>query len=369
VNVTDKVKNLPNSPGVYLMKDSQNTITYVGKAKNLKRRVQSYFQKSKAHPQKIKKMVSNIKDFDFILTDTEFEAFMLECKLIKELKPLFNKKMKGSHSYVYIGVYLNEEVHRIEIRNNPIGSELTLNFGPFISRHMVEKAIVSLKETFKILCSNPSKNGTPCLNYSLGLCMGICLGSPMIEQHNKIIRNIVSLLSGNDLSMLEELEQKMTVAAKQFDFETAAKYRDHIDAIKFLLNKEKVLDFTEGNKNICAIETLNDRTLKLFLIKRNKVLFSDTYSDDPSNIEIIIQKVLSYFKWVSVSPPISRDEIDEAQIIYSYLKSSHCEFIVVPNKWIESRDMSSLSNALTTLLSNKCKSPNGQIDIEGFYPF
>lgn len=356
MTIKEKVKQLPSTPGVYLMKDSQETIIYVGKAKNLKRRVQSYFQKSKAHPQKIKKMVSNIKDFDFILTDTEFEAFMLECKLIKEHKPLFNKKMKSSNSYVFIVVHLDRELHQIEVTNNPNRREGKLYFGPFISKHTVEKAIVSLKENFKILCSNPSKKGAACLNHSLGLCMGMCLGGPMKHKHNKIIQNIISLLSGQDLGMLNELEQKMDFAVEQFDFETAAKYRDYISAINFLINKEKVIDFTEENNNIAVIEFLNESTFKLFLIKRNKILFSDKYVLHPSNIEHLAAN-MTYFDQSTVNPPVSRDEIDEAQIIYSYLNSSHCEFMKIPNKWLQESDMSSLRNALTSLLSHNFKSP------------
>lgn len=353
MNIKGKIKNLPSTPGVYLMKDSQDTIIYVGKAKNLKRRVQSYFQKSKAHPQKIKKMISNIKDFDFILTDTEFEAFMLECKWIKVIKPLFNKKMKSSHSYVYIVVHMDEDLHNLEIINNPIRSDEKLYFGPYISRHTVEKAIVSIKENFKILCSTHSKKGTACLNYSLGLCMGMCLGGTAIEQHNKVISKIVSLLNGQDLSLLKELKQKMADAGEKFDFETAAKYRDHIDAINFLLKKEKVIDFTEKNKNIAVIEYLSDRTFKLFLIKRNIILFSEKFSVDHSNLKQIEIKILTYFNQATVTPAIdlSKDEIDEAQIIYSYLNSSACKYIVIPEKWLEQGNNTSLNEAISHLLS------------------
>src|SRR3954464_7995601 len=107
MKLKEKVKSLPHTPGVYLMKDSHGHTIYVGKAKNLKRRVQSYFQHSKAHPQKIKKMVANLNDFDFVLTDTEFEAFLLECKLIKELKPHFNKKMKSPQAYIYLMIKMD----------------------------------------------------------------------------------------------------------------------------------------------------------------------------------------------------------------------------------------------------------------------
>lgn len=353
--IKEKVKKLPSTPGIYLMKDSQDTIIYVGKAKNLKRRVQSYFQKSKAHPQKIKKMISNINDFDFILTDTEFEAFMLECKWIKEIKPLFNKKMKSSHSYVYIVVHMDEELHYLEIVNNPKKSNEKLYFGPYISRHTVEKAIGSIKENFKILCSNPSNKGTACLNYSLGLCMGICLGGPAIAQHNIIFSNIISLLSGKDLSLLNELKQKMDVAVEQFDFESAAKYRDHINVINFLINKEKIIDFTEENRNIAVIEYLSDSTFKLFLIKRNTILFSEKYFVDHSNIEQITIKILTYFNSASLNPTnkVNRDEIDEAQIIYSYLNRSACNYIVIPEKWLEHGNNTSLNEALSQLLSKQ----------------
>lgn len=351
----EKVRNLPLTPGVYLMKDASGNVIYVGKAKNLKRRVQSYFQKSKAHPQKIKKMVTNIQDFEVIHTDTEFEAFMLECKLIKEIKPLFNKKMKSSHSYAYAVFHMDEELHRIEITSNPKQKDGRVILGPFISRHTVEKAIISIKESYQILCSNSLKKGTACLNYSLGLCIGICLGGPAIDQHNKIISKIIALLEGADMCILEELEKKMRSAAESFEYETAMKYRDKIDTISLLINKEKVIEFTEANKNIMIIEYLPDDILKLFLIKRNKILFSEKYYVENIDIDHLCKIINETFNNVvlTFSNEVSRDELDESQIIYSYLNCSTCNFLEIPDLWFDHDNKNSLEIAIRQLLNMK----------------
>lgn len=355
MNLKDKVKNLPSSPGVYLMKDSLGMIIYVGKAKVLKRRVQSYFQNSRAHPQKIVKLVKNIKDFEYLLTDTEFEAFMLECKLIKEYKPLFNKMMKNLLTYTYIVIGMDTEIRSIGITHNPIENDGNLYFGPFTSKHTVERAIQAIKECYKIDCSNPSKKKTACLNYSLGLCIGICLGGSAIEQYNTIIDKIIALLNGTDMSILEEMKQKMLDASEKFDFITAAKYRDDIDLINFLLNKEKIIEFTEDNKNIAMMEYLNNSTIKLFLIKGNQVLLSEKYLLEGTDIyqlrAMVKKNILAYFKGPSTTLKVCRDDIDEAQIIYNYLKSSSCSYIIIPENWLHTENNSDLEGAINKLLS------------------
>jgi excinuclease ABC subunit C len=353
MNPKEKVKNLPLTPGVYLMKDSNSTIIYVGKAKHLKNRVQTYFQNSKAHSQKVKKLKTNIKDFDYILTDTEFEAFMLECKLIREMKPAFNRKMKNPQSYAYIVIKMDNPYRSIEMTNTRIEHDGNLYFGPYISKNTVEKAIIGIKECFQILCSNPSKKNSPCLNYSLGLCMGMCLGGAAIEEYKKIIGKIAGLLNGSDMSILEEVQQKMVIAAGKFDFELAAKYRDYLEAINFIITKEKVIDFTEQNNNIAIIEFLSDSTFKLFLIKRNHILFSENFKTGSTPIEHLSALIKTHFKNAThySSKEISRDEIDEAQIIYSYLKSSNCKYFSIPDDWVINETNSSIDEALITLLS------------------
>ncbi|MEH7247751.1 UvrB/UvrC motif-containing protein [Neobacillus niacini] len=351
----EKVRSLPSTPGVYLMKDSQSTTIYVGKAKNLKRRVQSYFQQSKNHPQKIIKLAQNIRDFDFILTDTEFEAFMLECKLIRERKPLFNKMMKSPQSYCYIVFEMNKSLRTFEITNTKYEQDGRLYFGPYPSKNRVEQAIFGIKESFKILCSSNKKSNTPCLNYSLGLCIGMCRGGAAMEAYNEILDNIIALLSGMDMSILEEMKKRMAAASENFDFEAAAKYRDRIEAINFLINKEKVIDFTKENKYIVVLEYLSEETFKLFLIKRNQILYSEKFITDRVAVVELANRIKNYFNQdtLSLTYELSKDEIDEAQIIYRYLKSSHCRYFTLTNKWLQKKTNANLEKALIKLLNRK----------------
>lgn len=356
INITEKIQSLPATPGVYLMKDSLGGILYVGKAKNLKKRVQSYFRSSANHSPKIKKLVQHLKDFDYILVDTEFEAFMLECRLIKEIKPPYNRMMKNPLSFAYIVIHMNDGFGRIEMTSNPKEQAGNLYFGPFTNLHTVEKGIHGILACFKVLCSNPSQKGSSCLNYSLGLCNGLCLGGSALEQYHSILNQIVSLLNGTDRRILEEMTLMMLKASENLDFEMAVKYRDYIDAVNSLINKEKVIEFTEENNNLAIIEYLNDQTIKLFLIKRTEVLFSKKYELDKMDIDQVNTEIksaiLTYF--TSHIPPlsieVSRDEIDGAQIVYSYLKSNRCCYTIIRDIWLTAKKSYELDKAITKLL-------------------
>lgn len=356
--LTEKVKNLPLSPGAYLMKDSVGQIIYVGKAKKLKNRVQSYFQNAKDHSPKVQKLKKHLKDFDYILTDTEFEAFLLECQLIKEYQPLYNRMMKSPQSFTYIVFNMGKEYRNIEITNNPSENDGHLIFGPFTSKNHVERAIQGIKECFKLSCSNPSRKNTACLNYSLGLCLGMCLGGPAVQQYNEITDKLIAFLQGNDRRILEEMKQMMVTASENYDFEAASKYRDYIQAVNALLNKEKVIEFTEENHNLLIIEKLNESTIKLFLIKRTNVLYSHKFSLEKQDKEQLAEKIktnmITYFKSVASIPSIevSKDEIDEAQIIYRYLNSNNCSYFIIPEKWLNSENDSSIDLAVNKLLRN-----------------
>jgi excinuclease ABC subunit C len=330
VDLKEKVAALPSVPGVYLMKDSLGSIIYVGKSKNLKSRVGSYFQNSNSRSPKVEKLIKNLKDFEYITTDTEFEAFMLECKLIKEIKPRYNKLMKNSLSYTYITIKLAEKHPGIEISSTISHKESELYFGPYTSSNTVEKALQGIKEFYKIICNNQNRHGTACLNYSLGLCIGICLDNPeATAQYNSIINKITSLLDGTDTSILREMEEKMLVASSEFDFEAAARYRDRIDAVTYLINSRKSIEFSQKNKNIVMFESINENLTKLFLISRNKILFSETYNTNEVSPDQLNQlakiKAAEYFKadTSDSNKELTRDEIDEAQIIYGYLKSKN----------------------------------------------
>ena len=338
MHLKEKVKNLPTSPGVYLMKDANEQIIYVGKAKNLKNRVRSYFQNSKSHSQKIVKLKAALKDFTYILTDTEFEAFMLECKLIREIKPIFNRMMKNTQSYIYIRIHMDGDYQRIEICKDADKHD-SLYFGPYKSKHIVEKALLGMKDFYRVNCSSPSNKNTPCLNYSLGLCLGTCMGRSALDRYNERINKIIALLQGLDLSLLSEMEQRMLAASEKFDFETAGKYRDTLEAIHSLLHKEKVIEFTESDKNIAVIEPLTDEDFKLFLIKKNRIVYSEKFksSEIRSIPKLINSTILTTFNKAEVKSyhKISRDEIDFAQIIYSYLNSSNCSYFIISEQLLD----------------------------------
>lgn len=321
------------------MKDSKGQILYVGKAKSLKKRVQSYFQNSKGHSPKVKKLVTHLKDFDYLLTDTEFDAFMLECHLIKEIKPMYNRMMKSPQSFIYLVINLNKKVPSFEISYEPIESENVLIFGPFTSRSTVERAITGIKECFKINCGHLAVKNSACLNYSLGTCNGVCLGESALEEYNMIINKVIRFLERTDMSLLEEMEKLMLAASEQFDFEAAAKYRDWIEMVKSLISKEKLIEFTEQNHNIITIEQLENNKFKYFLIHRTQILHCDIVQIKEAFDQLIDQlysNSLNFFKNINDKSftDVSRDEIDEAQIIYSYLNSNNCKHLIVPKRWL-----------------------------------
>lgn len=356
MDLNDKAKALPSLPGVYLMKDSLNSIIYVGKSKSLKNRVSSYFYALKSHSPKVVKLVKNIKDFDYILTDTEFEAFLLECKLIKQIKPHYNSLMKNPLSYTYIKI--RKDYSNIEICSEKTEIDTNYYWGPFTSKSTVERAIEGIKECCRIQCSGNYKKSSPCLNYSLGTCIGICFDSSARAKYHSILSDIIKLLSGTDTSILKEMEVKMREAAEKLDFDTAAKYRDYIIAVNSLINKKKAIDFSEVNENIAVLEHLDEHNIKFFLISGTKMLFHEKYNMSSLNISsvktVLRNNILNFFKDETsiTSIEIGRNEIDVSQIIYSYLNSNqnNCKYIVIPKDWIYSRNIVSIDNSLIELL-------------------
>lgn len=356
MDLKEKVRTLPSVPGVYLMKDSLGSIIYVGKSKNLKNRVGSYFQNIKSRTPKVEKLIKNLKDFDYIITDTEFEAFMLECTLIIELKPRYNRLMKNPLSYTYIKIELGEKHPSIEISSTNSQNEHTLYFGPYTNKNAAEKAIQIIKDFYKINCNYNYKNGTSCLSYSLGLCIGMCLEvEATTKQYENIMCKVIASLNDTDNTLLKEIEEKMLIASEQFDFETATKYRDYIASVTYLTNNRKTIKFAEENKNIAMIESLNEHLIKLFLIKKNNVLFSKTYNIKDINVkqlnEIIKTNIIHYFKTITSSTiEVNKDEIDKTQIIHSYLQSSSCNYITISENLLNLEYNSELDALITKLL-------------------
>lgn len=368
-----KLLDLPSSPGVYLMKDALGGVIYVGKSKNLKQRVQSYFYNSKTHSNKVKRMVSSIKDLEYRVTDTEFEAFMLECRLIHELKPVYNKKMKNPLAYHFIVIRFNKGLRRIEVTNHPDDTENLNCFGPYTAnKRTIEKAVQGFQECYKIACNQSVSGHSPCLNHSLGLCIGTCLGGEPVKEYDRILDRFVALLDGRDHGLYSELEQRMATAAEQFDFEAAAKYRDCLDTVTFLLNKEKMIVFTEESRNILLVEPLGESTVKCFLIKRNHVLFSGKYKIEDVSADRLVNEVSGLIttrfrqeEGEILHNEVTRDEIDEAQIIYSYVHGRPDRYALIPDEWVENGETDKIECTLKTLVNELVSQLKSHLHMEG----
>lgn len=354
----DKLARLPSVPGVYLMKDTSGGIIYVGKSKNLKQRVQSYFYKLESHPNKVRRLVSQIRDLDIITTDTEFEALMLECRLIHDYRPVYNKKMKNTLAYTYIVIQPGEVRRRIRVTHHPEEWEEEMSFGPYTaSIHRIEEAVQGILDSYRIDCNQVIRSGKPCLNYSLGKCIGMCVNDAAREEYEGIIDKIYAFFSNGDQQLVIDMEQMMHEAAERYDFEGAVKFRNRLNMLIPLQRKNQVIEFMKEDHSILCMEPLDAETYKLFLIYRNKVLWSGVYpiqdlKTQTSQAEIrFLLKTHLHERVTSSTEGLTRDEIDEAQIIYSYLQGSSCKHVPIPEAWLSQEHEDKLAEAVRALLT------------------
>ncbi|MCR3759420.1 GIY-YIG nuclease family protein [Clostridium felsineum] len=356
MDIREKVKKLPLSSGVYIMKDSLGTTIYVGKSKNLKSRVGSYFMNSKTRSPKVIKLLKNLKDFEYILTDTEFEALLLECRLIKEIKPRYNRQMKTPKGYRYIRIKMNEKYPSIDMCIETNNDDNNLYFGPYTSKNTVEKAILGIKEHNKILCTNAARKISGCLKYSMNLCIGMCENEAFKEYYDGVISKVIKMLNGTDLTILKEIEERMEKASENLDFEAAVKCRDDIKAIKYLIDGTKIINFIKNNINIAFIEILNDKEIKLFLIRYNKVIFTEKYEISKLNVYEVKLKIKKYFNnSLKQIINIDKNDIDEIHIIYNYLKSKDSvgKYMVILNDWLDNLEDLSFDKAIKEFIKIK----------------
>lgn len=278
----EKLKMLPDSPGVYIMKNKDGKIIYVGKAKVLKNRVRQYFMNSANHSPKVKAMVSNIADFEYILCDSEMEALVLECNLIKEHTPKYNILLKDGKHYPYIKLTINEQYPRMLFVRR-IENDGAKYFGPYPTGFSVSETFDIVKEAFKIAhCKKifPRDIGKerPCLYYSMGKCVAPCSGKVTKEDYRKIFADIEKFLSGSDKELIEKLEEEMKAAASAFEFEKAALCRDKIAALKNLSEKQKVLSDKGEDCDVLAVAVEDIvASIEMFTIRGGKMIGSASF--------------------------------------------------------------------------------------------
>ncbi|WP_417897980.1 GIY-YIG nuclease family protein [Bacillus haimaensis] len=356
MNLQQKIKTLPSTPGVYLMKDSYGTILYVGKSKELKKRVQSYFRASTVHSPKIKRLVTHVSDLDHIETDTEFEAFLLEWELIQEYKPHYNRKMKSPQGFIYLAIpKKNREFRSLKITTQPMSSDRFHCFGPYTSRKTVVRAIEGFKDIFQFQCSHPNNKKSLCLNYSLGFCNGLCLGGVALEEYDLMLDMLISHLEHQDTRLIEHVKNRMESAAEKLEFEQAARYRNYQNILNSLFYKEEVIHFTEANHKLVIVEEIDEETGKVFIIKRTYVVYAEKFAFE-DGLESLRGKIVEHLSSSSTNAPfqaVTKFEIDKAQIIYSYLNSGNCRFVILEDAWLEEENERILLEQLNELKSQK----------------
>lgn len=277
-DIQEHLKTLPASPGVYIMKDKFGNVIYVGKAVSLKNRVRQYFQSSKNHSDKVKSMVKNIFSFEYIMTDSELEALILECNLIKKYKPKYNILLRDDKTYPYIKVTVNEDYPRV-LKVRRILKDKAKYFGPYSNVSAVNDTIDIIRNIYPIRTCNIDmdkaiKSGMrPCLNYHIKKCIGPCTGMVSKKEYMDMIDEILLFLSGKEDKLVGVLEEKMKAASMVLDFEEAASYRDKISSLKDVMEKQKISNVqNDSDQDVIAMANFDQEAcVQVFFIRHGKV--------------------------------------------------------------------------------------------------
>ncbi|WP_105616784.1 excinuclease ABC subunit UvrC [Vallitalea okinawensis] len=362
-DIQEELKKLPDKPGVYIMKDEYENIIYVGKAIKLKNRVRQYFQSSRNLMPKIKKMVQHIKEFEYIVTDSELEALILECTLIKKHRPRYNTLLKDDKSYPYIKVTVGEPFPRVMMTRS-LKKDKSKYYGPYTSSGAVKETIEIIKKNWPIRTCNRSLpkdigKDRPCLNYHIGQCHAPCDGKISAEDYREIISEVITFLDGKYDIILKELEAKMQVASENLDFEEAAKLRDKIKSINIVAQKQKMINSSMEDQDVIAFARSHDEALvQVFFIRGGKLIGREHFMlngvDQLSRSEVMTTFIKQFYSGTPFIPRelILQEEIDETNIIQAWLsdKRGHKVHIKVPRKGDKSKlvDLAA-KNALLTL--------------------
>jgi len=329
-DIQEELKKLPEKPGVYIMKDKDNNILYIGKAIVLKNRVRQYFQGSSRLSPRIAAMVSKVYSFEYIVTDSELEAFILECNLIKKHRPKYNILLKDDKTYPYIKVTMNEEYPRILITRR-LEKDGAKYFGPYSNATAVRETVEFLKKIFPIKSCNKVLprdigKGRPCLNYHIYKCLGPCKGDIDKDEYREVMKDICSFLSGKQEDIIKKLEKKMEEASENLQFEKAAVIRDRIKSLEHIAEKQKVLSTTDGDRDVIAsAKNKTDACIQIFFIRNGKLIGREHFifegEGDADNKELLASFMKQFYNSDVFIPAeiLLQDEIDEVDIFQKWL--------------------------------------------------
>ena len=365
-NIEEELKKLPGKPGVYIMRDKNDTIIYVGKAISLKNRVRSYFRKTNK-TERIKRMVSLIDHFEYIVVDNEAEALILECNLIKKNRPKFNVLLKDDKTYPYIKIDVKSDFPGVYITRRVI-NDGSKYFGPYANPGAAKEMIDFIKQKYKIRqCRNFKERTRPCLNYHIKRCMAPCMGYVTKEEYRKQIDEIIDLLEGKTEKILKELDEKMKLASEKLDFEQAAYIRDRKLAIERASAKQKVSNISENNIDVIGMAKSDiEVCIEIFFVRGSKMIGREHYfikdvkeMEDKEIISGFIKQY--YFENPNIPSKIMlRDELEDKEAIEQWLSTEAGRKVELrtPKKGEKLRfvEMAELNSKVT--LENKEKNNN-----------
>jgi len=343
--IEEELKKLPAKPGVYIMRDDKDGILYIGKAISLKNRVRQYFQSSRNKGTKIEQMVTRICRFEYIITDSELEALVLESNLIKEHKPKYNTMLKDDKSYPFIKVTIAEAYPRV-LFSRTMKKDKSKYYGPYTSAGAVKETIELIRKIYKIRTCNrnlPSDiaKERPCLNYHIKQCDAPCQGYIDAEGYRQSVHSVLDFLNGNFAPVLGNLEGKMQEASENMDFEAAMQYRDLINSVKRISEKQKITNSDGEDKDVIALESdSTDAVVQVFFIRDGRLIGRDHFFLNVASHDTKSQVLTSFIKqFYSGTPFIPKElmlqhEIEDTEIIEQWLgkKRGQRVYVRVPKK-------------------------------------
>ena len=362
-NIEEELKKLPSKPGVYVMRDKDDNIIYVGKAVSLKNRVRQYFRKTNK-TERIKKMVSLIDHFEYIVVDNEAEALILECNLIKKNRPKFNVLLKDDKTYPYIKIDMKSDFPGVFITRRVI-NDGSKYFGPYANPGSAKEMIDFIKGRYKIRQCRVLKERTrPCLNYHIGRCLAPCVGNVSKEEYGKQIKEIIDLLDGKIDKIIKELKLDMEEASKKMDYEKAAILRDRIIAIERVAEKQKVSNISENSIEVIGIAKSELQVcIEIFFVRGSKMIGREHYFyqdlKDMDDKEILSGFIKQYYLDNPNIPSkiMIREEIEDKNAIEGWLSTSLGKKVEIktPKKGEKLRFVEMAENNAKVTLENKEK--------------
>jgi len=328
--ITEQLRQLPTSPGVYLMKDAEGNILYVGKAASLHHRLKSYFTTSQKLSLKIQRMVARVSDFDFFVTSSEQEALILELNLIKRHRPPYNVRLKDDKSFPYLKIDTNEDWPRVYITRR-LEEDGGRYFGPFASGKSVRQTLKIIKGIFPFRsCSRAitGKDARPCLDYHIRRCLAPCIGAVSKPEYDEVIKQVILFLEGKQERVVQELESKMRKAAEALDFEKAASIRDQIQAVNEVIEGQRIATTVRGEQDVIAFAQDKDQAyVQVFFIRSSKLIGRESFvlqgtrSEEPW--QIMASFIKQFYNSTPYVPPLLllQYPVEDTSIIESWLQS------------------------------------------------